>query len=96
MDQISPLHRKWTDIIRLYCHSGFIINITLRQVLQYSTAATDEAAYIIGGYQGSNSNYSPTIAEFKNDKWRKLGDLTQGRRYHGSISIGHLTMVVGG
>ena len=66
----------------------------LSYVYRYSTAATDEAAYIIGGWQGSN--YSPTIAEFKNDQWRKLGDLTQGRDRHGSISISHQTMVVGG
>ena len=66
----------------------------LRQVCHYSTAATDEAAYIISGYQ--DSFYSPTIAELKNDQWRKLGDLTQGRIYHGSISIAQRTMVVGG
>ena len=66
----------------------------LSNVYRYSTAATDEAAYIIGGYNGSS--YSSTIAEFKNDQWRKLGDLTQGRQYHGSISIGHKTMIVGG
>ena len=68
--------------------------MTLSLVSFYSTAATDEAAYIIGGNQGSS--YSSTIAEFKNDQWRKLGDLTQERQYHGSISIGHQTMVVGG
>ena len=67
----------------------------LRKVYYYSTAATDEAAYIIGGVQDSNY-YSSTIAEFKNAQWRKLGDLTQGRHYHGSISIGHQTMIVGG
>ena len=66
----------------------------IRTVNRYSTAATDEAAYIIGGYQ--DSTYSPTIAELKNDQWRKLGDLTQGRAYQGSISIGQRTMVVGG
>ena len=70
------------------------IYLTLRKVYFYSTTATDEAAYIIGGTQ--DVNYSQTIAEFKNDNWRKLGYLTQGRRYHGSISIGHQTMVVGG
>ena len=60
----------------------------------YSTAATDEAAYIIGGYQGGSS--SPTIVEFKNDQWRKVDDLTRGRQHQGSISIGRQTMVVGG
>ena len=67
----------------------------LSYVSYYSTAATDEAAYVIGGHQGS-SDYSTTIAEFKNDQWRRLGDLTQGRYAHGSISIGHQTLIVGG
>ena len=66
----------------------------LSYVYRYSTAATDEAAYIIGGTQ--DTSYSPTIAEFKNDQWRKLGDLKTGRDRHGSISIGHQTMIVGG
>ena len=71
-----------------------LIIFMFRQIFAYSTAATDEAAYIIGGSAGSN--YFTTIAEFKNDRWRKLGDLTQGRYRHGSISIGQKTMVVGG
>ena len=66
----------------------------IRNVYDYSTAATDEAAYIISGVQ--DSSYSPRIAELKNDQWRKLGDLTQARQLHGSISIGQRTMVVGG
>ena len=66
----------------------------LRKIHWYSAAATDEAAYIIGGNQGSN--YSRTIAEFKNDQWRKIGDLTQGRHVHSSISVGQQTMIVGG
>ena len=60
----------------------------------YSTAATSDAAYVIGGYQ--DNNYSKTIVEFKNNQWRKLGDLTQERRYHSSISVGFRTMVIGG
>ena len=64
------------------------------QVLSYSTAATADTAYIIGGYQGSS--YSTTIAQFKNNQWSKAGDLTQGREYHGSISVGTETMVIGG
>ena len=66
----------------------------LRKIHWYSSTATEEAAYIIGGSQGSD--YSTTIAEFKNGQWRKLGDLTQGRRAHGSISTDRQTMIVGG
>ena len=71
-------------------------------IYYYSTAATDDAAYIIGGFQSGGCflcgeiSYSPTISEFKNGKWRKLGELIQGRQIHGSISIGQFTMVVGG
>ena len=65
----------------------------LRRISYYSAASSPDAAYIIGGYHVDS--YS-TIAEFKNNQWRKLGDLTQGRYYHGSISVGSRTMVVGG
>ena len=68
--------------------------MTFRKIYYYSTDATDEAAYIIGGAQGSR--YSRTIAQFKNDQWQKLGDLTLGRDCHASISVGPQTMVVGG
>lgn len=65
-----------------------------RHVYFYSTAETDDAAYILGGNQGFS--YSGTIAEFKNDQWRKLGELIQRRQWHGSISVGQRVMVVGG
>ena len=68
--------------------------MVFRKIYVYSTAATDEAAYIIGGLQGSR--YSRTIVQFKNDQWSKLGDLIHGRDFHASISIGPKTMVVGG
>ena len=66
----------------------------LRRISYYSAASSADAAYIIGGYQ--DEDYSTTIAEFKNNQWRKIGDLTQGRNNHGSISVGLRTMVVGG
>ena len=76
--------------------------MTLRRIYYYSTAATADAAYIIGGFQSEGfsrftlTSYSSTISEFKNGKWRRLGELIQGRQVHGSISIGQFTMVVGG
>ena len=56
----------------------------------YSTASTHDAAYIIGGIDVD------TIAEFQNDEWRKLGSLNKGRYYHGSITVGQETMIIGG
>ena len=74
----------------------------------YSTASTDEAVYIIGGDQNSDStelwylsaakksDLSSSVAVFKNDEWKRLGYLTQARHLHGSISMNQQIMVVGG
>ena len=67
----------------------------LFRICWYSTAATDTAAYIIGGSAGDPWHLS-TIAEFKNNKWRKFGDLTTWRRKHSSISFGGETIILGG
>ena len=64
----------------------------LFRIYLYSTAATDTAAYIIGGL----FDYVSTIAEFKNNKWRKFGNLTTARRLHSSISFGGETIILGG
>ena len=67
------------------------IIILLRHISQYSTANSPDAAYIIGGV------YTPNlVAEFRNDQWAQLDDLNRGRSYHGSISVGTRTMIVGG
>ena len=66
----------------------------LFRIYRYSTAATDTAAYIIGG--SVSWSFESTIAEFKNNKWRKFGDLTTGRRWHSSISFGGETIILGG
>ena len=67
----------------------------LRGVHSYSAASTDEAAFIIGGYQGSGS-YGQGVIEYKDDTWRKVGYLKQGRYNHASISLDEFIMVVGG
>lgn len=56
------------------------------QIDSYSTAHSADAAYVIGGYQGGY--HTTGIFEFKNDQTE--------RQYHGSISIEHQTMVLGG
>ena len=61
------------------------------RISQYSTANNPDAAYIIGGYYTQN-----LVAEFKNDQWTQLDDLNKGRSYHGSITVGAQTMIVGG
>ena len=66
----------------------------LFRIYSYSTAATDTAAYIIGAW--GDDYYESTIAEFKNNKWRKFGDLTTARHSHSSISFGGETIILGG
>ena len=63
----------------------------LRRLIDYSTASTVDAAYIIGG-----DNTRDVIAEFKNGAWRNLGSLVKPRDSQGSISLNGETMILGG
>ena len=71
--------------------TDLICNTNFSGISLYSTAQTLDAVYIIGGYWTKN-----IVAEFKNDQWRRLADLNQGRWGHGSITIGGQTMIIGG
>ena len=66
-------------------------NYLFSRMYYYSATQTSDAAYIIGG--GASQNI---IAEFKNETWRQLDDLNTGRYYHGSITLGSQTMIIGG
>ena len=52
------------------------------RISHYATASTDSAAYIIGGWNG---DYVSTIAEYKNNKWRKIGNLNEPKIYPSAI-----------
>ena len=71
--------------------TDFICKTNFRGISWYSTTQTLDAVYIIGGAYTKN-----IVAEFKNDQWRRLADLNQGRWGHGSITIGGQTMIIGG
>ena len=70
-----------------------VTNKTFSRIYGYSTASTEDAAFIIGGDDGSSYN---TVAEFRNNQWRKLGSLNKDRRFHGSITVEQETMIIGG
>ena len=36
------------------------------------------------------------VAEFKDDQWRRLANLNQGRQAHSSITVEGQTMIIGG
>ena len=55
--------------------SDKLLDIVTFRISHYATASTDSATYIIGGYDG-HSEVS-TIAQFKNNEWRKIGELQE-------------------
>ena len=56
-------------------------------------ASTDRAAYVLGG---ATPIISDVIAQFKKDEWSYYSLLFKRRVFHGSITLGNQTMVVGG
>ena len=75
--------------------SNFLNQIHFR-IAYYSTASTDESAFIIGGYTSVSPSIISIIAEYKNGSWKNVGNLVQARYGHGAITSGSTTMVVGG
>ena len=63
------------------------------RIYGYATASTDSAAYIIGGYGGG---YLSTIAQFKNNKWLKIGDLKERKTSLSAIFHDGEYLIVGG
>ena len=60
----------------------------------YSVASTNQAAFFIGGWDGSSQ--SSVIAKYENDNWSLHGNLKRRRESHGSIISGTTTIVIGG
>ena len=63
------------------------------RIANYATASTDSAAYIIGGFAGGDVS---TIAEYKNNKWRKIGNLNEPKRKSSAIFNKGEFIVIGG
>ena len=64
------------------------------RISNYATASTNTAAYIIGGYDGSER--VSTIAEYKNNQWRDFGTLNEPKSSPSAIFNDGEYMVVGG
>ena len=64
------------------------------RICAYATASTNIAAYIIGGYDGSKR--VSTIAEFKNNNWRNIGNLNEPKNSLSAIFHNGEYMIVGG
>ena len=64
------------------------------RISNYATASTDTAAYIIGGYKGSER--VSTIAEYKNNRWGKIGYLNEPKGVLSAIFNNGEYIVIGG
>ena len=70
------------------------LTVDLRQISFYSVASTSEAAFVIGGHDGSSS--LDVIAKFENYAWSLYENLRKSRNSHGSITSGTKTLAIGG
>ena len=69
-------------------------------ISSYATTNTEDSVFIIGGLNyidqagyGHNSNI---IARFKHDQWTIAGYLKRARSGHGALTLGGVTMIMGG
>ena len=60
-------------------------------IYHYSTTHTPDAVFIIGGHVTGN-----IVAEFRDNQWKQVATLKQGRSRHSSISLGVYTFIIGG
>ena len=68
------------------------------RIYWYSTTSTDESVFIIGGTSGDypSTVELSTIAEYKDGKWRKIGNMAHGRRRSISYIFGSSMKIIGG
>ena len=65
----------------------------------YSTLATVEAAYVLGGNTNADDDTtkdSTIIAQYFNGQWLHVWDLTRSRSFHRSLMIRNRAFIVGG
>ena len=79
-------------IVSLFMNFLFILKIL--RIWGYATASTDTAAYIIGGW--GEWNKVSTIAQFKDNKWLKIGDLNEKKDSLSAIFHDGEYLIVGG
>ena len=84
---------SFSFIVSLFLNFWFIFKIL--RIYGYATASTDSAAYIIGGYE-YGYGYISTIAQFKNNKWLKIGDLNEKKSDLSAIFHNGECFIVGG
>ena len=62
----------------------------------YTTVSTADSVLIVGGLTMGVPNRSSTIAEYKDGNWSNIGNMNQNRDSHKAITLGSVTMIIGG
>ena len=94
---------SFSFMVSLFLNFWFIFKIL--RIYHYATASTDSAAYIIGGsysllpYDYFDDDYDGSvsiIAQFKNNKWLKIGYLNEKKNSLSAIFHDGENLIVGG
>ena len=97
--QIIPLLMSMDMVVLsklIYFQFPKNLKINNFSISHYSTASTNDAVYVIGGWSsidGGVGEKVKRIAEFKEGRWTIIGEMEKPRRYHGSISFGGKTLI---
>ena len=97
--RIILTHRKLaTNILavsvkQLFLNQTKFSKLLRRKITRYAVASTDNAAFIIGGYDPSIIDI---IAKFQDNQWTRYGSLKAARHAPGTITSGDQTMIIGG
>ena len=98
--QIIPLLVSINMVILcklIYFQFSKNLKINNFSINRYSTASSEDAVYIIGGYSSIDGKSSGkpvrTIAEYKNGRWSRIGQMEKPKAGHGSISFGQKTLI---
>ena len=95
---IHTLRKLGTNILAVFVRKLFLNQTEFSKLLRerishYAVASTDNAAFIIGGY---GTDRLDIIAKFQDNHWTRYGSLKAVRNYHGTITSGDQTMIIGG
>ena len=81
------------SVRQVFLNQAKFAKLLRQRITRYAVASTDNAAFIIGGYDPSIIDI---IAKFQDNQWTRYGSLKAVRRSHGTITSGDQTMIIGG
>ena len=81
------------SVRQVFLNQAKFAKLLRQRITCYAVASTDNAAFIIGGYDPSRIDI---IAKFQDNQWTRYGSLKAVRYAPGTITKGDQTMIIGG